>query len=91
LKTTKTHKCATGIFFGGKIEVIRQEKDGNWLVKCDLCQWRTSELKRRDAENKLSSHINIVHKKRVKGAKKQKTTISPDQMPPKMPSPIKGH
>jgi hypothetical protein len=69
--------------------LIRQENDGNWLAKCDLCQWKTLESKRKDAENKLSNHINMVHKEGIKGIKKQKLPISPDKLPPNLPSPIK--
>lgn len=74
-----------------RLNVIRQKKDGKWLAKCDLCQWKTSESERKDAENKLSNHINMVHKRGVKGVKKQKPLISPDRMPPKTPAPIKEH
>lgn len=72
-----------------EITLIRQEKDGNWFAKCDLCQWKTVESKRNDAQNKLSNHINIIHKKGIEGTKNQKSTIPPAEMPPKLPSPIK--
>lgn len=71
--------------------MIKQEKDGKWLAKCDLCQWKTLESEKKDAENRLSNHINIVHRKEVAGVKKQKVPISPDKMPPNIPSPIKEH
>jgi hypothetical protein len=73
----------------GSLNVIRQEKDGKWFAKCDLCQWKTLESERKDAENKLSNHISIVHKKGVKRVKKHKHPVSPDEMPPKLPEPIK--
>ncbi|MBN1784940.1 MAG: hypothetical protein JW815_04315 [Candidatus Bathyarchaeota archaeon] len=69
--------------------MIKQENDGKWLAKCDICQWKTFELERKDAENKLANHITIVHKKGITGTKKKKTPISPEKMPPKIPSPIK--
>jgi hypothetical protein len=69
--------------------LIKQEKDGKWLAKCNICQWKTLELEKKDAENKLANHISMVHKKGVKGIKKKKTPISPDKVPPNIPSPIK--
>jgi hypothetical protein len=69
--------------------LIKQEKDGKWVAKCDICQWKTIESEKKDAEHKLSNHINIVHKRGIKGVEKQKLPISPGKLPPQIPSPIK--
>jgi len=88
IEFTNTHKCVIGTYFGGLI-LIKRETDGKWLAKCDICQWKTLEPKRLDAENKLSNHISIVHRKGKRSIKEQKLPISPDKLPPNLPSPIK--
>lgn len=72
-----------------EIDLITQENDGSWLAKCDLCQWKTLESEKEDAQNKLSNHISIVHKKGVASIKEKKRPISPGKMPPNIPSPVK--
>jgi hypothetical protein len=75
----------------GCLILIREEQDGKWLAKCDLCEWKTLESKKIDSENKLSNHITIAHRKGVTKIKKQKSPVSPDKAPPNLPSPIKEH
>lgn len=69
--------------------MIVEDNEGKWEAKCDLCQWKTNQLKQSDAENKLRNHINTVHKKGIKEIKKQKRPISKQDLPPKIPTPIK--
>lgn len=69
--------------------MIIQDKEGQWEAKCELCQWKTTQLKRDAAENKLRNHINIVHKKGVNKIKHKKRPTSKDNMPPKIPKAIK--
>ncbi|MDG6221825.1 MAG: hypothetical protein IAX21_06690 [Candidatus Bathyarchaeota archaeon] len=69
--------------------MIIKEDNGNWLAKCDLCQWKTLQPKRSQAQNKLSNHINKVHKKGIKTIDQQKVPNSPAKMPPNLPAPIK--
>ena len=85
IKLIKLHTICINL----EINLIKREKDGNWSAKCDLCQWKTVESKRNNAQNKLSNHINIIHKKGIEVTKKQKSTIPPAEKPPKLPSPIK--
>ena len=58
-------------------------------AKWDICQWKIVDLKRKDAENKLSNHISLVHRKGKRDIKKQKLPTSPDKLPPNLPKPIK--
>jgi len=69
--------------------LIIQNNDGKWEAKCELCQWKTTQLERSNAETKLRNHITVVHKKGVKKIKEQKRPTSQSDMAPKIPEPIK--
>jgi Zn-finger protein len=70
--------------------MIKQEKDGSWLAQCAICSWKTRELHRKQAENRLTNHINTVHKEGRESAVKEKKQLTPPaELPPDLPSPIK--
>lgn len=67
--------------------IIHNSTDGKWQAKCDICQWKTLEIKRENAANKLRNHINIVHKEGLQKIKKQQRPVSRANMPPKIAAP----
>lgn len=73
----------------GWVNLIRQEKDGKWLVKCDICSWKTLEQTQKKAENKLANHLNTVHREGRKWIQEQRPVIPPGEMPPNIPTPVK--
>lgn len=71
--------------------MIKQEENGRWLAKCDICQWKTYEASRLNAENKLSNHIDMKHKKQKITIKKQKPPLPAKDFPPRLPPAIDEH
>jgi hypothetical protein len=69
--------------------LIIQNDEGDWVAKCELCQWSTIQTKRKNAENNLRNHINMVHKEGIKGIKQQNRPTSRSNLPPNLPDKIK--
>jgi hypothetical protein len=69
---------------------LGKRKMGNGLQNVTFAYEKFPNRKK-DAGNNLSDHINMVHKKGVKGINKHKSPVSPDQNPQKVPSQIKEH
>jgi hypothetical protein len=51
--------------------MIKQQEDGLWLAKCDICSWRSVEPEEAGARRKLSRHFNVTHRRGDKGASKR--------------------
>jgi hypothetical protein len=71
--------------------MIRQESEGRWLAKCDLCSWKTVESNRETAESNLRNHLSLTHRKGRRRKMKKKPRILPEEKPPQIPSPIDEH
>ena len=40
-----------------------KEKEGQWLVNCELCSWSTEASTEKDAQQELNRHLDVVHKR----------------------------
>ena len=48
-----------------------EEKDGKWLVNCNLCSWKRFEESREKAENSYADHVSREHRAGTKGVDEQ--------------------
>lgn len=39
-----------------------KEKNGKWLVNCELCSWHTETDIEKEAQQELNRHLDVVHK-----------------------------
>lgn len=55
------------------------KKEGTkWIVKCDICSWKTELKTEREALQRLNRHLDMLHKKPLRKIKEKRSPVPAD-------------